>query len=675
MPTTVDISFNGGLFNLATNFSSINFTITNGSQNFTVTERSNTAGRTGPNQFTVFDFFSNAQCATSYLSALTLDYINTNFPGISSAILQSASIVRITLETGWTVSNFNDDFDDLVTFSIDNDTDPVVDPTRFTTTLVARALDPCNTISIQIDITGGTPPFTIVQDGVTRPVINNRQVTYPSGRNGITRITVTGSEANAVPFSRNVTLPDRMVEDNFSININQAPNGSTVTVISLISFSNLEYSLNGVDFQSSNTFANQAPGDYNMRIRDAYGCTLSIQYTISDISPEPLEPFFLYPEANMIRMYKVENDTASIRANYYNRESCNEYTRGNSYQNIQYWEEEDSHIIQLKTNHSNPRIFTISPDGTESELALAETVQNIGLKDGRDGKYFRETQDTIGLYFDSGNTYDYDTRTQNGTYALSSGLLPSFIVEGVFVDIVGLGFKEVLATAYDTDRQRWYAVLSGTISEGADIQTQVYTIYNNQVYNVYTSIIPMSSRLNTNFKYKITTDLVEYKSEEQRVVSEVKGVVIDYSNSENKYDVVYVSGPSPRFRLRFPDMDINKLVPDSEVENYNSDDSPIQLDNKIYKNFEIRCEDLSTAMAFKALLALMHDIVTVNGLQMTFKEISEFEPYENTNLYSIRILMIEGGNAAARQQEQTINLTTATAIRLEAELGLINYSA
>lgn len=663
MSSFIDITFENDLPSVATDFSTINIVVNRGLEFYSLTERASEQ-RVQAFEFTVLSFFQGNQSATSYMDAFSLDY--GTHPAVSSVTLISSDVVRIELSDGFIISSATSDFLESVGFEIENDTTPSAETLVLSTYVTASDSYPCQIADLNLSISGGIEPYTRTIDGVVSP---SNVITKSRGSSVL--IVVSSSDGQQV--RRSINMPDKLVAESFNIGIIQSPNGSTVTFTNLSSVTGLTYSLNGSTFQSGNSFSGQASGDYTVHIQDEFGCTVQIPYTISDISPVALDPFFLFPEANMIRMYRKEEDTDSIRANYENRRSCEEYTRGFSYDNKQYWEAEDSVTIQFKTNHENPRLFSFDRDENETELAIVKIVENVGLSDGRDVKYFSETSSTIGIYFDGGNTYDYDTQVSNGTYSLTSGLLPSFIVEGVFVNIIGLGIKEVLSTAFSQDRQKWYAVLSGYTASTSDVTSQAYTIYNNQVYDVYSTSIPMSSRLNTDFQYRITTDLVEYRSEEQRVVDNVKGVVIDYYNTENKYNIVYATSPSPTFRLRMPNMDIVKMTPDSQVENYNSDDAPIQLDSKVYKNFELRCEDLSTAMAFKVLLALNHDAVTVNGLKMTFKEVVEFENYENTNLYSIRVMMIQGGNAAARQQEELINLTTATAIRLEAELGLINY--
>lgn len=70
-----------------------------------------------------------------------------------------------------------------------------------------------------------------------------------------------------------------------------ADNG-TITVNATTSNGPLEYSLDGVNFQLSNTFINLAPGVYNVTIRDAVPCSTQILgITILEFdAPEPPEP-------------------------------------------------------------------------------------------------------------------------------------------------------------------------------------------------------------------------------------------------------------------------------------------------------------------------------------------------------------------------------------------------
>lgn len=58
-------------------------------------------------------------------------------------------------------------------------------------------------------------------------------------------------------------------------------NYNVVTVTATGGTGALEYSLDGVNFQTSNTFGNLANGDYTVTVRDANGCTATTQVTVN----------------------------------------------------------------------------------------------------------------------------------------------------------------------------------------------------------------------------------------------------------------------------------------------------------------------------------------------------------------------------------------------------------
>lgn len=588
--------------------------------------------------------------------------------GFDSAVSLN-NVVTITLDPGWTINTA-----EIITFTSDvsisfaNDNTPVPDRLSFLDSTVAGA-EPCNDIDVTIFPSGGVGPYQVAVNGSTIP-----GTTFSANRG--TQVSVNVADSEDRSLTKTLDLPRRHVQSDFNIDIIQRPEGATVTVQTIVPVNNLgdfNYSLDNVNFVNSGTFSGQFAGSYTVYIRDRFGCVVSIPYTISAVSPVPIDPLFIMPESNSIRYYKSEENTCTIRPNYYNTQSCREAVRGIAYEELNFFEPCDNIPTQFKTNESNLSARLLFPDGSQEVLPIIERVTNIGLSDVRDSKYFRVDSSHIGIFFDAGNTYDPVTLNPNGTYSQLNGLLPSFIAEGVFISVVGLGAKEVISTEFDQSRQVWYAKVSGSLFSSATFAARASTRYNIQPYNVYEVIVSMQTRLNTNFKVEITTDLTTYISEQIRVIEEVPGIVINYWNSENKFDIVYASTPTVQHTLRIREMDIVKMVPLSEIENYNSDNAPIQLDSKLYKQFELRGENITTAYYFKIALALSHDIVFINGLQMTLQEITQDENIENTNLYNPRFLMIEGGNAAERQREETINLTTLAAIRLEANLGFINY--
>lgn len=545
-----------------------------------------------------------------------------------------------------------------------------------TQTIVTRP-SPCNSLQIDLVISDGLQPYKFRFDsGDAFLVLGGSTFSFNVAR-GVNQAyelndSQTGLELN---INKSIAItPRRLVAADFNINIVIAPSGATVTFQLLNTIENLgalTYSLDNITFTSLNSVSGQPADDYTVFIKDRFDCVLPINYTIGSITPDPIEPFFLIPEANSIRYYEDQADTEFIRPNYFNSRSCKEAVDGNAYDATIHFEVTDTGITtQFKTSHSNVALKTTDADGNTTIPTLIKVVTNIGLKDRRDCRFFGASENTIGVYFDAGNTYDPITFAITGTYAQPNGILPFFIDQGVFINVAGLGFKEVVAIEFDSTRMVWYAVVDGSVT-GADVSAICATTFNAQPYDVYEFTIDMSTFLNKQFKIEITTSLVTWRSEVIQVTTLVPGLVIQYQHSQNAANMVYATGISNLLRL--PQADMPKLQVETDISVYKSDEAPIQLDAKLYKEFEIRAELLTTAMAFKLSIALTHNIVTINGLSMTIKEISQFEVIEGTNLYNVRIVMMEGGNELIKIREEQINLQTLGAIRLEA-VGFLSYS-
>jgi large repetitive protein len=162
----------------------------------------------------------------------------------------------------------------------------MTEPTPIRATLDASSIDPevCygdNDAAFSIDISGGVMPYSVNLD--------NQTGTYTTGTATQTRFDFTGItggthivyiiDANGcsfeleVPLEESVNIDPVALVDYGCVN-NAAANSVTVTVDpSITNPSDLDYSLDGTNYQTSNTFTNLAPGvGYQIYVRHTNGC-------------------------------------------------------------------------------------------------------------------------------------------------------------------------------------------------------------------------------------------------------------------------------------------------------------------------------------------------------------------------------------------------------------------
>ncbi len=170
--------------------------------------------------------------------------------------------------------------------------------------------------------------------------------------------------------------------DNGSVNI--SANGS----------GNLQYSLDGVDFQDENLFENLPPGNYEVIISDADNCTLSQNFIIEEISPFTLDninatnttcgedngsiEIYVNDNGNSIS-YSLDGQTY-ISSNIFENLSGGDYTI--------YMQDENECLLESETNlaPSSPLVLneiTTSPTdcavNTGSIIIDADGGENISL--------------------------------------------------------------------------------------------------------------------------------------------------------------------------------------------------------------------------------------------------------------------------------------------------------
>ena len=86
------------------------------------------------------------------------------------------------------------------------------------------------------------------------------------------------------PFGLTVTEPTATLQLSSTINDVRCNGGNDGSIIGSASggWDNYEYSINGTDWQTSDTFSGLSHGDYILYVRDTYGCSSQIDVALSE---------------------------------------------------------------------------------------------------------------------------------------------------------------------------------------------------------------------------------------------------------------------------------------------------------------------------------------------------------------------------------------------------------
>jgi len=144
--------------------------------------------------------------------------------------------------------------------------------------------------SISIDITGGTGTYEVSLDGINYLPVTGSHYTF-SNLVGDVLYLIFVRDANGC----NINPPleqylNPAVEVIPSVNVDPTCNSNIPGTIATISVNvavvnDVQYSLDGVTYASSNTFSNLAPGNYTAYVQHTNGCTKTVPFTIDNLLP------------------------------------------------------------------------------------------------------------------------------------------------------------------------------------------------------------------------------------------------------------------------------------------------------------------------------------------------------------------------------------------------------
>ena len=444
-------------------------------------------------------------------------------------------------------------------------------------------------------------------------------------------------DANNNVFYKDIKSPAVLNSGNIKIKIKNHPSGANVKFglydeYALI----LQYSLNGTSWVADNAFNGMLPGNYSVYVKDQFGVIASRDFTISQFNPyiEITNAYSYLSESMSIRFKRDEKwDSVDIYRNDNNTLACEE-NKLIPYTWRQSFKPEDSIKTQFLSNYENISV-SILFEGNKIPVSLQTPISFIGLTDRRDGNLFAYAQGKAGVYFTSGNIYNYATGAFKGLFALN-GELPEYVAKGNYMNIIGSGWFEIIDIIFDESRNADIAILDYAYV-GQQKVLNVASLYNQNNYNVYEFSIDMAQFYQREFQVEIKQSSPGFK--DYNYLSEPIYVdvldndyfEIQWSNLEDS-NVFYSTGIKNKAYVNVIDFNFKN---DSSVEINKTNQTSVLISTINYENKELSIDAVPTAIAKQLVQGLLHKNLCINKVRYIANESPEVTVIKNSNLHFI----------------------------------------
>lgn len=440
---------------------------------------------------------------------------------------------------------------------------------------------------------------------------------------------------------RVVGTPSNFFPSGINLIINDNPAGSSVEIRAAAPFLEFTYSLDGINYQSGNVFSNLIGGTYRAYVKDQYGCVTYKDFELDSFGINI--PFFYVSETNSIRFAnRVTWADCGNYKNDFNTLSCEADVKI-PYKEIQQFQACDVITTQFKSNYVTN---AVSVNGVE--FPLTKKTSFMRRKDKRDAVLCNlgDGSTRTGIYFNSGNLYDYDTGDDIGDYTLN-GALPEWGKAGNYVKHPNGNWYLIEDVVYLESKAAEVLVISTGVAPIFDFNTQVSCFYNLQNYEVYEFTIDFEAYNNSDVEVRILAtdsyfDDLEFLSELIMVrTRHLNTVEVQYSNNENT-DIYYATGIFNKIRMPL-ESKVGKPIDETEI--YNTDTDTILLSTDVRKSDVFTFGDVTKQMMWKLVAALSHSNVRLDGVDYVKQSIEVDNVSEQTNLYSVKATMILASSA------------------------------
>lgn len=270
--------------------------------NFSSLAYTSQASNNGPNNFAIRSSLDNfgADLANPGATGTTLSLAGAQFQGVASAIS-----FRVY---GWSATNSTG------TFSINDFTfsgNIVTAPPVVSVTVTNRSACGPDNGSITTNVTGGTAPYSYSWTGLSGsgagvPFAAGNVSSISNLNYGFYNVTVTDANAVSVTVSNihvgKAFLP--VITHNGQAS-SACGNTATLIIYASAGVAPYTYSVDGINYQASNSFSGLAAGPMTMYAKDASGCIGTKNFTIQQAAPIVVNPY-VYPASSCSNDGKID---------------------------------------------------------------------------------------------------------------------------------------------------------------------------------------------------------------------------------------------------------------------------------------------------------------------------------------------------------------------------------
>jgi hypothetical protein len=588
--------------------------------------------------------------AIQYLQAAQLDY-----PGIFSSITRTGNAVFLT--TDYNYLDFEGGLAMMNPSLVANvDFELVVNTTTISITSVSFAeatTNPCQNVKVivetNIDIENIITPVNASAIGSS-----TYEFDFLRGQN----IVVLVEDANGFQDHTGGPTPSLLSPTDFNLQLNISPGGTTLVVENSVAVGlDFGYSLDNTTWQTSNTFSGLAAGNYTLYVRDQFGCAISKTFVVDEYGIQT--PYFYISKANSIRFAnRIDFGDAGNYKTDENTLSC-EVDVLLPYHEVQLFQTADVITTQFKSNYENNTAKVIRANGDEVVVPVVKKSNYIGNKDSRDARKYDLGAGKTGIYFTSGNIYDYNTGFPTGETHYLNGGLPIWAKSGNYVK-VGTEWFLIEDILFDESKNAEIIVISSNYS-GVDVTLIAGTIYNIFDYEIFEFTIDMVDYIGETIKVAIQAEddnftTINLLSEDISVsVKHEDAFEINYWNDDNT-DIFYATGIKHKIRVPYFK---RKGDVDESSDVHKTDATSILLSSELYEVDEFVFEPVTKEIWRKLMIALSHKNVLIDGIGYVKNGGFDTEgPLEDTNLYVLTAKMIKTGNVYNSQASGTVDFAT-----------------
>lgn len=578
--------------------------------------------------------------ANNFYQALTIDY--------QSSGLYTFSIINNTVTIqATTISSI---------FTVISNTTSTVVPTITNTTDIApikiveakpvkNSTNPCGSVDYNITTSILATQYSL--DGVNFIPNTDNPFTFSYIRGSAFNLYVKDISNNTV--STPIITPSTWNLDEAYFKVFSTPTGSTITIGFLTPNGNagltFEYSLDGATWQASNVFSGLYTGFYTFYVRDQFGCLNSTGYNLEVFEPGVnVKNSFSYISNNMSIRFKhnQEWNDFNIFKNDSNTLACEESVT-NAYGYIQKFRPTDILTTQLLSNYEEIEANVIKADGTKDVLEVTKEINFLDIEDRRDCNIYNLGNGKTGIYFLTGNTYDYDTAAPIGTYALN-GALPNYGSINNYIKIAEEGWWKIVDIIYNEDVNADVLVTQRPFS-GSPSVVQISANYNQKNYNVYEFKIDCAVYDGQVFQVEVLQHLdgftdTNYLSEKIEVgLLGNEYVELIWWNDTDSY-VYYSTGIKSKSNYEILTFASSN---DSNIEINKTPSTSILIQATNYNTKELVVDGLSTAIMVQFIQAVLHKELYLNKVQYISQSTPESEVIDFTNQYTVTASLIKTG--------------------------------